>query len=164
MPSMTRLLRLMREQQDHYDALRDLLVQKRTAIEHNDLRELARVAQDIERVIGRNSQVEGERQAAARQLATELGLPDHRPTIARIVRRLPEPDRAALLERRDRLTATLRALRAESQTVQGVLRLNVQLIDRLIKTMLNVGPVAATYDAEGESAAGDTLRLLDRTA
>lgn len=162
---ISRLLRLMDEQQNNYERLHDLLAKKRAAIELNDLQALARAAQEIERLIGENNRVEEQRQTAAAEVARELGLRDRQATVSRLLRRLPEPAAAALAERRDRLTATLKELRTETHTIQSVLGLNVRLIDGLIRTMLSGGaPSAATYEANGAASEGRALRLLDRTA
>ncbi len=164
MSDITRLLRLMDEQHDNYERLHDLLAKKRAAIEVNDLQALARAAHDIERLIGQNNQVEEQRQTAAGELAKQVGLRDAKPTVARLLRRLPEEPAGQLTASRDRLTATMKELRAESYTIQSVLGLNLQLIDDLVRALLSGVSDLTTYEADGASAAPRSMRLLDHTA
>ena len=162
MRQVTRLLRLIDQQLVNYEHLHDLLAKKRTAIEDNDLPALARAAQEIEQLIGENSRLEELRQVEARAVAGALGVPGRRPKLSHLLARLPEAERVVLEDRRERLHAALRDLKAESQTIDRVLQLNLHLIDQLMRGMLTAVPAAATYESTGAASERDTLRLLDR--
>lgn len=164
MTHVLRLLRLLDEQQTNYERLHDLLAKKRAAIEMNDLPALARIAQSIELLIADNNQLEVQRQEATGALGRDLGLRDVHPTVTRLLRRLPEPQKSALRDRRDRLNTTMQELRTEARTIESVLKLNVKFIDGMLRAMLNGATGVTTYDAEGASPASEPLRLLDRTA
>ena len=164
MSHVTRLESLLDEQLANYERLHDLLAKKRAAIEANDLAALAKTAHAIEDLIAENNRVEAHRQEAAVQVMAEVGLADHRPTLARIIRCLPEPQKSSVHGRRERLRATLAEVARETRAVDQILRLNLSLVDRLIRTMFTPVPNATTYELTGASRSTDTLRLLDRQA
>ncbi len=164
MQLVTRLLRLMDSQLANYERLHDLLARKRAAIEANDLHALAQAAQEIEQLIGHNSQLEEQRQVEAAAVAAKLGMRGPRPTVTRLLKRLAEPDKTALAERSAGLRAALQTLKVETRTIRTVLSQNLDLIDGLMRSMLNAAPEPGTYVASGAGADSSGMRLLDQTA
>jgi len=161
--SIQGLAGILDKQIKNYQELSALLAEERKAIIANDLKMLAEATSRIQLLVASNNQLEMTRMNLVQSLASELKLPTPKPTLAQIAHALEEPDSQELMTLRQNARAELENVRRQSHINGELLRYSANLVDTVLKRMVEPEPCEATYGQTGETARARTAAsLLDQ--
>jgi hypothetical protein len=154
---------ILEKQIRNYHKLKDLILKKRKAIIAHDLKQLADITLQIETLIGSNNQLEIGRIDLAKRIAKELGLRQARPTLAQISKCIGEPNSRRLLDLRRRTTAAINEVQRQNRINAEMLKYSAELIDSVLRRLVEVDPCGATYESTGKTKSKAALvSLLDQ--
>ena len=154
---------ILEKQIRNYYKLKDLILKKRKTIIAHDLRQLADTTLEIETLIGTTNQLEIGRIDLAKKIAQELGLRQARPTLAQIAERIGEPNSGKLLDLRRRTTEAVYEVQRQNRINAELLKYSAELIDSVLRRLVEVGSYGATYESTGkEKSKAALVSLLDR--
>lgn len=154
---------ILEKQIRNYEDLKDLALEKRKAIITNDLRQLADFTMQIEIMIASNSELEARRISLAKKAAAEMGVREAAPTLARIAECFDGDEREKLLELKQRASSAIQDLQRQNHINAEMLKYSAQLIDSVIRRLVEDGSCEPTYRSDGK--AGERISsnsLLDR--
>ncbi len=164
-PRDRELLAVLRDEAAEIARLLPLLDEQEQALVHGDTATLLTLLERQEPVLRRLTALEGERRAAARRLARQLGLGGEGVTFARLLGSGTAPDGLETVH--DDLRGLVDGLYARHARNAFLVERSLGWVERLVEhlvTALGLGPTA-TYASGGRRAPAVTsLRLLDRQA
>ena len=117
----------------------------------------------IEVMIASNSELETRRISLAGKAAAEMGLQGSAPTLARIAECFEGDEREKLLELKQRASSSIQELQRQNHINAEMLKYSAQLIDSVIRRLVEGGSCEPTYSSDGKTGKRiSSNSLLDR--
>lgn len=157
------LTEILEKQNENYETLKGLMLEKRKVIVSNNLRQLADVTLRIEALIASNNLLEIARNDLVKKMAADLGLGESRPTLAQIAECSGSPHSEKLLDLRRRSTDAIREIQRQNRINAEMLKYSAELIDSVLRRMVEVGSCEPTYSSRGKTKSKTaSISLLDQ--
>lgn len=154
---------ILEKQIQNYQTLKVHILDKRKAIESNDLKKLAAAIRQIEDLIASNSRLEIERMELVKTLAENLGLSQAKPTLAQISEHLESPLSERLLELRRRASDAIQDVNRHNRINAEMLKYSSELIDSVLRRLVEDGSCEPTYSSSGKTKGKvASISLLDQ--